>query len=368
MKDLKLNILFGFLLLCLLLHLAFSPLHIIKDLPLNGYYEKPTKGELTAENYFTHKFQDSTEKYIKYNFGLFPGFTRINHQLEYSLFDQIHVSDVHRGNNEYLFRYCPGCMSENKFASEHINKFIDHYSKFKDSVTASGKSVLWVIAPDKNMVFSEFLSASVGQPTEVNGYYWDLKRSFKQKGIEVIDFNELAFREKNKYPFAVCTKGGVHWTQPYAARCFDSLCNYLSETTSISIKNSIDHKKTGNPWDPDYDIEKSANLLIPLENKENCYFSNIISISNAKNKKILLIGDSFCHAWMWNKWFKNCFSAESEFWYYNRESQKLDNTFIKNLDHQHVRKYISKFDSFIFVFSAANAEMLDYNFMNDLYK
>lgn len=364
MHKLRDNILFGLLFLCLVIHFTFSPLNIIKDLPLNGYYEKPTQTEFNLKNYFSRSYQDSTEKNIRYQFGLFPGFTRIHHQLEYSLFHHIYVKDVSRGANNYLFRYCSTCITDKKFDDAAIDRYLDNYSKLKDSLKAAGKNIVWVIAPDKNIIYSEYLPQP--HPVEVDGYYWSFKTALRRKKIQVIDFNELAYREKNKYPFAVSNKGGVHWTQPYAARCFDSLCNYLAATTTISIKNTISYKKTGNPWDPDYDIEKAANLLIPLEKKDHCYFAEIKSRSNSKNKKVLLVGDSFCHAWMWNNWMKNAFSPESEFWYYNREANTIDNTFIKKVDHKNVKEYIQKFDVFILVFSAANMEMLDYNFMKDL--
>jgi hypothetical protein len=334
----------------------------------HGYYEKPSSTAFTLNNYFSRNYQDSTEKNIKYKFGLFPGFTRIHRQIEYSFFNKIHVQDVYKGENGYLFRYSLTSITDKKFEPSALDHYLETYSKLSDSLKAAGKNIVWIIAPDKNIVFSEYLS--VPHPAEINGYYWSFKTAIKKKKLPVIDFNELAYREKNRYPFAVSGKGGVHWTQPYAARCFDSLCNYLSAHTSISINNTINYKRTKNPWDPDYDIEQSANLLIPLEGKENCYFADIVSKTNAKNKKALLVGDSFCHAWLWNNWMKNPFGPGSEFWYYNREREaySFGNTFIKKLDHKNVRDYIRNFDTFIIVFSAANMEMLDYGFINDITK
>lgn len=366
MQNLKYNILFGFLFLLLIIHFAFSPLNIIMDLPLHGYYEKPKQTAFSLEDYFTRTYQDSTEKSIKYAFGLFPGFTRIHHQLEYSLFDRVFVKDVSRGKNGYIFRYCPGCMTDEEFDEEAIDNYLDNYSKLKDSLKVAGKNIVWIIAPDKNIIYSEYLPQP--HPLKIDGFYWSFKNACNRKKVQIIDFNEVAYYEKNKFPFAVSNKGGVHWTQPYAARCFDSLCNYLSVISDISIKNDITYNKTKNPWDPDFDAEQAANLLIPLEKKENFYFAKVLSHSNAKNKKVLLIGDSFCHAWMWNNWMKNAFSPESEFWYYNREANTIDNTFIKTLDHKNVREYTQKFDIFIFLFTAVSVKNLDNGFINDLNK
>jgi hypothetical protein len=366
MKKRKYDILFAFLLLCFLLHFAFYPLGIIKDQPLSGYYKLPEKVEFSAENYFSRKYQDSTEKHIKYTFGLFPGFTRIHHQIEYSFFDRLHVADVHIGSKGYLFRYCEGCITGRTYDSIALNSYLNKYLLLQDSLKAAGKNIVWVIAPDKNIVYSEYLPASAKAPDKVYGFYWDLQKAFKKKGIAFIDFNELAFREKNTYPYQVYNKGGVHWTNAYAARCFDSVCSYLGQKTSIKIRNTIVFNKVEHPWDPDIDMEAAANLLLPLE-QNGLYLSEISSVSNAKNKKILLIGDSFAHAWIWTKWYKNCFHQDSEFWYYNREANTLDNTFKRNVDHKDARKAIAGFDTFVIVFSAANAENLDYDFINDLY-
>src|SRR3954463_11225128 len=115
MRKRKADIFFWFLLACLLLHLLFSPLGIIKDQPLSGFFQLPLKVEFSTENYLSRSFQDSTEKYLNYKMGLKPGFTRIHHQLEYSLFNHLHAYDVHAGNDGYLFRYCKGCISDGSF-------------------------------------------------------------------------------------------------------------------------------------------------------------------------------------------------------------------------------------------------------------
>lgn len=366
MQKRKYNILFFFLLLCMVFHLAFSPLHIIKDLPLEGYYKPAEKVELNFSNYFSRKYQDSTEKNLNYDFGLFPGFTRIHHQIEYSFFDHVSVQDVHKGKNGYLMRYCKGCMSSSTFLTKDIEQFVNRYLVIRDSLKAAGKNIVWVIAPDKNSVYSEFLPDEAPHIDESIGFYSDLKTIFSEKKIDVIDFNEMALKEKEKYPFPVFYKGGIHWTRSYAARCFDSLCHYLSAKTRISIQNTIKDSIVKRPWGPDIDIERSANLLKPID-EGIVYSSSIISQSNAKDKKILIIGDSFCHAWIWNNWFKKCFDPGSEFWYYNREVNTINGIFKKNVDHKNARAEIAKFDTFVIVFSSANAEYLDYGFMKDFY-
>lgn len=360
------NILTGFLILCMIFHFAFSPLHWIRDKELDGYYKVPEDTKFTVTGYLSRAFQDSTDKYLNYRFGLFPGFTRIHHQIEYSLFGNIQVQDVHRGKNGYLFRYYPNYFAGRHFAEGVTDAYADRYARFKDSLKAAGKNVIWIFTPDKNIVFREQLPDSLSGVSQQNRFYAQLKNSFDKKHIEYIDFNEQAINDKNKYPFAVINKGGVHWTSSYAARCYDSLCRYWKRTMDISISNTFTDKPQRNPWGPDIDIEYAANLLVPLE-KENIFFTTVASQSNAKDKKILLIGDSFMHVWMWNSWVKECFSSESEFWYYNREANQLDNTLKRTLDHKNVRESISKFDTFVIVYSAANIEQLDYGFMEDVY-
>lgn len=367
MKN-RYNILFFVLFfLCLCVHFLFAPLHIIKDRPLEGYYKTNDSIHFSPEAYFTHSYQDSTEKYIDYKFGLFPGFTRIHHQMEYSLFGKVNVRDVHRGKDGYLFRYVDGYFDKKTYEANKLKTYIGQYARFSDSLKAAGKNVIWVIAPDKNIVYSEFLGDSVKHGAQINNFYYDLKAAFSQQHLPFLDFNAVALSEKNKYPYAVCNKGGVHWTQAYSARCFDSLCAYLRQNSSIAINNTITLKKVNTPWGPDIDIEAAANLLAPLE-KGNNYFADLTSASNAKNKKLLLIGDSFCHAWAWNQWLQSCFDPGSEFWYYNREAHQLDDSYLRDLDHQHVRDEVKGFDTFIILFSAGNVEMLDYGFVGEVYR
>ena len=142
---------------------------------------------------------------------------------------------------------------------------------------------------------------------------------------------------------------------------------YLSLKTNIKIKNTISLKKVENPWGPDIDMEEAANLLLPLQ-QDKLFLADMISESNSKSKKLLLIGDSFAHSWTWTKYFTNCFHPKSKFLYYNREVNTLENTFIRNVDHKNTRKTSSEFDTFIIIFNAANAEYLDYGFVDDLYK
>jgi hypothetical protein len=358
------NVLFFLLVLLLVIHVAFYPFKIIRDLPLNGYYEKPVKPTFSFTNYFSKGFQDSTENYVKYTFGLFPGLTRIHHQVDYSFFGKLNVASIHRGKSGYLFRFGTGAFANRTFAPDAAQKYARQYAMFTDSLKRLGKSSIWIITPDKNDVFREFLPDSIPHPISLNWFYRDFGNALKEKQVDFIDFNEVTFREKNKFPFPVFNKGGIHWTHTYAARCFDSLCNHLSANGSISVHNKIDYKKSTMLWAPDFDIEQSANLLIPLE-KEQLFHADVTCENGCRQKTVLLIGDSFCHAWMWNGWFYNCFSTESEFWYYNREAFKLDNTPLGLVDHKNVRNYLKKFDVIIIAFSAGNVESLDYGFMED---
>ena len=281
MKQKKYNIMFGFIIFVMLFHFAFKPLYIIKDKELAGFYKVPEKVEFNSENYFSRKFQDSLEKSINYQFGLFPGFTRIHHQIEYSIFNRIHVKDVHIGQNGYLYRYCEGCITNRTFDSVYLDKYLDKYLIVQDSLKAAGKNIVWIIAPDKNIVFSEFLPRDLKHGVEVYSFYWTLQKAFKRKGINYIDFNEMAFREKKKYPYEVFNKGGVHWTNAYATRCFDSVSNYLGLNTPIKIKNRIINKKVEHPWGPDIDMEEAANLLIPLQ-QDRLFLADMTSESNSK--------------------------------------------------------------------------------------
>lgn len=319
------------------------------------------------KDYFSRGYQDSTEKYINYQFGLFPGFTRIHHQLEYSLFGKINVHDVHKGENGYLMRYCEGCISDRTFERNRLKNYFDKYTRFSDSLMKAGKNIVWLIAPDKNIVFSEYLPFSLHHSVIINGFYWDLKQALNMNKVDYIDFNEAAFRDRNRYPFAVINKGGVHWTQSYSARCFDSLCKYWSGKTNIQISNTFEDNQRKTAWQPDMDIEAAANLLAPLD-KDNLYYTEVKSTSNAHLKKVLLIGDSFCHMWAWNRWLQKNVHPESEFWYYNRDLNTIEGTKKGEVAHTHARQVIEKFDTFIILFSAANSEQLDYGFLEDVYK
>ncbi|MFL5763759.1 MAG: alginate O-acetyltransferase AlgX-related protein [Bacteroidia bacterium] len=364
----KSSILFWVLFACFALHWLFFPLGIIKDLPLSGYYRLPGKVELSAKSYLNGSFQDSVDLYVGRKMGLVPGFTRVHHQLEYSAFDKLHAYDVHAGLDNYLFRYCPGCITAGTFDKAMLDEYITRYLIFQDSLKAAGKNIVWIIAPDKNFIYSEKLSPELKHPDEISGFYWTLKKEFRRRGVNFIDFNELAWREKNKFEFPVFTKGGVHWSQAYAARCFDSLCQYLSERTPVKIKNEVQYRKADKAWDSDIDMESASNLLIPVS-EGPFYLADVTSESNAKKKKLLLIGDSFTYAWTWPGYVAKCFDPASEFWYYNREENILKgNKVLGELDHSNTRKKIKSFDTFVFVFTALNAENLDYGFMDDVYR
>ncbi len=368
MNGHKFNILFFVLLSLLVLHFLFYPLNIIKDSPLSGAFHVPPKKEFTIQNYLSKSYQDSTEVFLKYNFGLFPGLTRIHNQVEYSFFDQVHVYDVHKGKNGYLHRFVPDYFEGKHFDDYTLNHYFDLLKRFSDSLKSNKKNVIWVIAPDKSLVYKESLPPEIKFTEPINLHYEELKNGLRSGNFSFIDFNELAIKEKGKYPFPVCNKGGVHWTQAYSARCYDSLCKYINATTGTTIENNIRYYMTGTVWGPDYDIENAANLLIPLERDDSCYLAEINPLNRAKDKKILLIGDSFCHAWMWNKFFEKNFSSESEFWYYNREATLLDNKIIlRNPENITIREYISKFDLFVITYSAGNAYMMDYGFLKDVF-
>ena len=368
MKGRTYNILFFVLAILLVLHFLFYPLSIIKDSPLSGSFHVPEKQNFTIPDYLSKRYQDSTEVFLKYNFGLFPGLTRVHNQVEYSFFDKIHVHDVHKGKDGYLHRYVPGYFEGKQFDNYTLNHYLDLLNRFADSLKTSGKIVIWAIAPDKSIVYKETLPSEIAYKEPINLYYESLKNGLRSGKFSYIDFNELAIKEKDKYPFPVCNKGGIHWTQAYSARCYDTLCKFINQLSGTKIEHKINYYMTGTVWGPDYDIENSANLLIPLERDDSCYLAEVAAVKSAKSKKILLVGDSFCHAWMWNKFFEKDFHANSEFWYYNKEASLLDNRVIsRNPEKRAIREYISKFDVFVITYSAANANMLDYGFLKDVF-
>jgi hypothetical protein len=366
MKNAVYNVLFVAVILLLLLHLAFSNAEFLRGRPLHGSYQKSAEPRFSPQAYFSLDFQDSTESFVKTNFGFSPPLIRLHHQFEYSVFDRVNVVDVHKGRDGYLFRYAPTYFDGETYVPDTLKNFLKRYAAFGDSMKQKGKKIIWVIAPDKSSVLPEFLPDIIRHRlrSPANSFYADFKDQMLARKFDVLDFNALACNEKTKYPFPVFSRVGVHWAHPYAARCFDSLCNYLSAKGAVDLHTEIHSFPVTIPWEPDLDMESAANLMFPLQ-KEPFFHATLNCQGQCKQKKVLLIGDSFCYAAMWQGWFASCFSPESEFWYYNREATRINNEPLPALDHSQTHRAVEKFDLIIFLFSAGNLHMLDWGFLKD---
>jgi hypothetical protein len=99
----KLTILSAFLLLVWLLPFVQTILPFIKSDKVRGSFVPAKDTTLTLQTWWEGTYQKKKNSYLNDNVGFYSDFVRINNQLDYSCFGELHAKSVLIGKENYLY-------------------------------------------------------------------------------------------------------------------------------------------------------------------------------------------------------------------------------------------------------------------------
>lgn len=290
--------------LVILMLLLFAPLiqkiHPFVDLkPLNGVFWPIAKPDSIQKNWFSGEYQKEYEGYFNENFGFRNWFVRLNNQNTYSLFDQVHCSNVIVGKNNQLFQdfYIDAYSGKDFVGITEIQEKCFKLKKIQDTLSNKGIHLMVLIAPSKANFFPEYIPEEYKEilDKKLPTNYQLFSAELKEKNINTIDFNRWYIEHKDKTDFPLYPQGGVHWSFYGAAFAADTLIENMKR---ISNENYIDIKiNKGEIRDTipiqDRELTDGMNLIFPLPAYKTAFPNLEFDTINRIKPNVLTISDSY---------------------------------------------------------------------------
>lgn len=337
-----------------------------KEAVLDGSFNSSTDTVLTFKSWFDKSYQSKKESFMNENFGLRNHYVKLNNQVDFSLFFDIHVNDVFRGKNNYLYSHLfyNGFSGSKYKGDKYIDSVVNDLQALNSKLNAQGKKLLVCITPCKESFYTEYLPDTCIAKITSKNYYSNYNSCLNASNIPFLDLNNYFLKLKTSSKYPLFTQGAVHWTSYGAHLALDTLLKRISaeinkQVNLIRIKSVelSDSARNG-----DDDISRAMNLLQNINSEKLAYPSTeyVYNNDSCYKPKVLLIGDSFYYG-LNNTWIPlTVFSKESYFLYYFRKAisyaDKPD-TDVQNLD---LEKELKNTDIVILFFSIGTLDNFPY--------
>ncbi len=335
---------------------------------LHGYFKIEDRPEFSVNSWLDNSFQDQYDKYFNQKFGFRDDLVRIHNQIDYILFKELNANGVIVGKNEYLYEqnYIKSYLGEDYLGKEKIKSTIKKMDSIYKVLKENQTEMLIIIAPGKGWFYPEFIPDAMMHeqgPTNYEEYIEELSKT----DIPYIDFNDLFIKMKDTSSIVLYPKTGIHWSQGSIPFVLDSIINKAESILNKDLPNIIvSYPPPRSAADKqDTDIEKSLNLILPLDIPKMTY--PIMSYEKGEHlikPKLIGVADSFFWQFVNNGIIKGPFS-DVQFWYYYKQihATELKNLFIKDID---TKKELYDTDIVILMSTDANLYKFPFGFTNAL--
>ena len=313
------KIVFGALIFSLCLPYIQTKLTIVKQLPLNGVFEKANDPTFKSKDWFEGEYQKGYSNFIDQNVGFRNFFIRLFNQINYSIFNVSNREHVVLGKEGYLFEQPYFDFSHGKhYENDSIyREKLTTLAQAQDILKSKGIDLITILAPTKARFFSEYADEFNARSEKKYTHYDYLKGHYRELGLNVIDFNKWFMETKSTSPYPLFPKQGIHWSYYGAAKVVDSLIHYFEITHHARMNDYAYSIVPDTLVGTDYDLGDLMNLFFKMEPNKMAYPKFTFSSAPERWKpRILVIGDSF--NWTLYNWaiFKNL-GCENAYWYYN---------------------------------------------------
>lgn len=311
------NIILVELLLMLFFPLIQQTFPFVELKPLYGTITPIEKPDSIQKNWFSGEYQKKYEEYFNENFGFRNWLVRLNNQKTYSLFDQVHCSNVIVGKNDQLFQdfYIDAYSGKDFVGKSEIQEKCFKLKKIQDTLSSKGIHLIVLIAPGKADFFPEYIPEEykVILDKKLPTNYQIFSSELKENNINTIDFNKWFIEHKDKTDFPLYPQGGVHWSVFATAIAADTL---IENMRRISNENYIDIKiNKGEIRDtipvPDRELTDGMNLIFPLPAYKTAFPNLEFDTVNRTKPNVLTISDSYFNNLSEVGLFKYGFSDQS---------------------------------------------------------
>ncbi|MBE7410536.1 MAG: hypothetical protein L6Q54_09985 [Leptospiraceae bacterium] len=364
----KKKFLFIFIVFCLPFLFTFIEIFFHPEcLKLSGSVPTQEEPKFYFLDFFSGKFQKSTENYLASKSGSRWVFIRFRNQIHYSLFHKIYGQKTVFGKKDYLFEkdHIEAHLGIDYLGDKKIEEIGLNIKKLKNILQKRNIPLFILLAPGKASFYPEYISEEMLSQKKENSNYKKFKKVLEENYIHCIDFiSWMKGLQGEKMPFY--PKGGTHWSYYTASIAMPVIIQKISEVTNKNFpKISVQMKSTTTLpyYNLDSDIFNSLNLLWSLPFGKYIEPEILIENTNFYKPNVLIVGDSFYFTLSATKLPEKLFSIESNFYYYDKINYSINgktNTQIEKFD---LNKDIFSKDIIILLVSEVNLKYFGYGFI-----
>ena len=341
--------------------------------------EKNKFPTFSIENYRSGLWQKNLEKYISENYGFREPMIRFYSQYLYDFYKQTPVDFVSFGKGKWMFykhtvddyygKEMYRWQKDNQTAITSFNNEINLTNKFRNILKQYDIDFLWVIVPDKPIIYSEYLPDDTFDTTSINGRKFFTEK-FDSIKLDYIDLNPYYLRIKDTSSYPLFPPTGHHWNFS-AIYGTDSILRYMEKQKNIHlprISYSNFHRSCKFSEERDRDIENALNLVRDI-NLKGVYTSQEADVTFHRDSLVstpnaLFVGNSFVWQILDYVPSREVFS-DFTFLYYNREAYVGHNKTFKPISEINYAEKILSADYVVWVSNAAQIYKCSYNFIED---
>lgn len=320
------------------------------------------------------KYQNELDQYLNDNNGFNHFLIRLNNQLDFTLFREIHADGVVAGNGGHLFEYdYIRSYAGLDFIGEALIDYKIRRLKFlqtylKDSLDID---LVFVIEPGKASTLSELIPAHYLRDRKPENNYSVIKKKAGEYELNYIDLLSWYRSLRESAPYPLYAQYGTHWSLYGMSLAADSLLHWIEDTRGIELRDVNADSVVLEQYarKPDYDMGAAMNLMFRLKDRVPLAYPLFRFESDSSNKEyphVLVVGDSY----YWNI-FNAKIPAEvfanQAYWYFGKlvyPDYYSQETFVDDID---VKKEVEKQDVILLMTTERFLYKFDWRFISRLY-
>lgn len=307
---------------CVLLYPAAKGITgFVKEAKLDGAVVYKPDAPFKLAGWWDGTWQMQKEEFLNEQFGGRNFFVRLQHELDFRIFNKGHAKGVVIGKENYLYErdYIQTYFGKDFLGDELLSSYLDKIKRSQDILASHGKTQVLVLAPGKGSFYPEYFPSEYDSIKRGPTNYDAMIRMAYEKKINFIDLSTYLRSLKSKSPYLLYPKYGVHWSSYAVALAQDTITRYIEKARHIRmphlIWNEVSFEKAR---DIDYDIGSGMNLLSYLNGPKMAYPHLFTDSAQATSRtSLLVISDSFYWG-LYKIGYSTLFSG-CHFWYYFNE-------------------------------------------------
>jgi hypothetical protein len=272
------------------------------------------------------------------------------------------------GKENYLYEenYIKAYTGKDFIGKPAIYEVTTKLKSLQDSLEKKNITLVVCLATGKASYYPEYIPDIYGPASEETNYKL-MASSFSEKGVNCIDFNKWFMNIKNKSPYALYPKTGIHWSRYGSVMVIDSLIKYVEYKRKVDMPsvvwNSIEVSDTLRS--PDEDIGEAMNLMFPISPLENMRYANFSFEDTTGKAKVSLMSVSDSFFWsLFDVGLGPRAFSNVDFYYYNNEVYHSDGRSMSQAGAQSGVEDASKHDVVMIMATEANLWGLGWGFIN----